>query len=45
MPYVHLKKIWTPLEILGIQLLYAPDDKIWYMKKKNQPLRKISSDK
>lgn len=41
MPMIHLKKIWTPLELIGIQL-YIDEDRTWYSKRPNRPMKKLS---
>lgn len=41
MPYIHIKKIWTPLELFGIELFYDSEAKAYYVKRKNKTLRKL----
>jgi hypothetical protein len=40
MPYIHLTKVWTPLEMFGVQL-YRSDEKQWYIKRRGKPLHSI----
>lgn len=40
MPYIHLMKVWTPLELFGIQL-FKSDDRKWYVKRHKKPLRSL----
>lgn len=40
MPYIHLSKVWTPLELFGIQL-YKSDEKRWYIKRRHERLRSL----
>lgn len=41
MPYYHFKKIWTPLEIIGLKFFRETDKKeLWYSfrSKRKRPL-------
>lgn len=40
MPYIQLNKVWTPLEIFGIQV-FRSDEKKWYLKRNRRPLRSL----
>ncbi|WP_262362384.1 hypothetical protein [Paenibacillus senegalensis] len=40
MPLIPMKKFWTPLEWLGIQLYYD-EDKQWYIKRKGRAIRRM----
>ncbi|WP_283772084.1 hypothetical protein [Paenibacillus sp. J31TS4] len=35
-----MKRIWTPLELAGIQLYYA-EDRHWYMKRRGKPIKRL----
>lgn len=37
---IHVRKIWTPLELLGLEL-YLDEEKQWYSKRRNQPMKKM----
>lgn len=41
MPLINVKRIWTPLELFGIQLLHSNEDKHWYIKRSRKPLKRI----
>lgn len=40
MPYIQLFKVWTPLELFGIQL-FRSEEKHWYIKRSRRPLRSL----
>ncbi|UQZ84326.1 hypothetical protein SK3146_03572 [Paenibacillus konkukensis] len=41
MPLINVKRIWTPLELFGIQLLHSLEEKRWYIKRSRKPLKRI----
>lgn len=40
MPLIHVKKCWTPLELLGLEL-YIDEERKWYTKRRKKPMKKL----
>lgn len=41
MPLINVKKVWTPLELFGIEILHASEDRHWYIKRPRRPLKRL----
>lgn len=37
---IHVRKIWTPLELIGYEL-YLDEENKWYSKRRNRPMKKM----
>lgn len=44
MPYLHLRRKWTPFELFGIRI-FISSEKIWYIKIRKKRLRRIRRSK
>lgn len=40
MPYIHLNKIWTPLELVNIQI-FRSTERRWYIKLGSRKIRSM----
>jgi hypothetical protein len=41
MPLINVRRVWTPLEWLHVQILYSSEEKRWYIKKPRKPLKRL----
>lgn len=41
MAYIHLKEVWTPLKLVNVRVFREPSTGKWYIKRKNQRLRRL----
>lgn len=41
MPLIQFKKIWTPLELFGIELYKSEEQRGLYIKRRKKPIRRL----